>query len=207
MRTRVMASPRNRTRWALAVVALLLPLLVQPAHADQTTTGGGADNVVLAFNNTDGASRSASRVAVAITAAENVGTENLAYSKSSCSDCRTVSVALQAVPIVRDVDVIAPKNAAVAVNAGCESCRTAAFAYQYVVTTGGPVRLSEAGRSEVAAIRDAASDLAASGLDFPALETELDELAARFRAVLDEELSPVGAGRLSKRVELGGGAG
>lgn len=202
-----MPSPGRRARWALAVVALLLPLLVQPAHADQTTTGGGADNVVLAFNNADGASRSASRVAVAITAAEQVGTENLAYSKSSCSDCRTVSVAIQAVPIVRDVDVIVPKNAAVAVNAGCDSCRTAAFAYQYVFTTGGPVRLSEAGRQAVAAIRAEADTLAASGLDFSALETELDELAARFRAVIDDELSPVGAGELRKRIELAGTAG
>ena len=207
MRIQLQPAPRRRAGWVLAVVALLLPLLVGSAHADETTAGGGADNVVLAFNETDGASRSASRVAVAITAAEHVGTENLAYARSSCTGCTTVAVAMQAVPIVRDVDVIAPANAAVAVNAGCESCRTAAFAYQYVLTTGGTVRLSEAGRRAVTTIRAEADALAASGLDFPALETELDELAARFRAVIDEELAPVGAGELRKRTELAGSAG
>jgi putative peptide zinc metalloprotease protein len=177
---------------------------VQPARADGT--GGGADNVVLAFNHQDGALRSASRVAVSITAAGTVGNENLAYAQSSCTDCRTVAVAMQAVAIVRDADVIQPKNVALAVNADCQSCQTAAFAYQYVLTTGGMVRLSERGRHEVSTIREDASELAASSLPFPELEEQLDTLAARFRAVIDAELTDVGAnGSLAKRVDRAGG--
>jgi hypothetical protein len=72
---------------------------------------------------------------------------------------------------------------------------TAAYAYQYVLTTGAPMHLSPAGQQAVATIRDEARTLAASSLDFFALEEQLDALAARFRAVIDEELSPVGGDR------------
>ena len=198
------ASASHGARRVLLVVAVLLPLLVQPAAADETAGGGGADHVVLAFNQTDGALRAASGVAVSITAANAVGTENLAFARSTCSDCRTVAVAFQAVPIIRDVDVIAPANAAVAVNADCTSCQTAAFAYQYVLTTGGAVHLSPAGQNEVSTIRAEARDLAASDLSFPALEEQLDALAARFKSVIDEELVGAGPGALAKRVDRAG---
>jgi hypothetical protein len=187
---------------ALLVVALLLPVLVQPARADES---GGAKNVVLAFNYQDGALRSASRVAVSIAAAPEVGSENLAYAQSSCSNCRTVAVAMQAVAIVRDANVIVPKNVALAVNVACQTCQTAAFAYQYVLTTGGMVRLSERGRLEVSTIRAEASELAASSLPFPEIEERFDQLGERFRAVIDAELTDVGAGgSLVKRVDVAG---
>jgi putative peptide zinc metalloprotease protein len=197
-------SASHKARRLLVLVAVLLPLLVQSAAATETAAGGGADHVVLAFNQTDGALRAASGVAVSITAANAVGTENLAFARSTCSDCRTVAVAFQAVPIIRDVDVIAPANAAVAVNADCTSCQTAAFAYQYVLTTGGAVHLSPAGQSEVSTIRAEARELAASDLSFPALEEQLDALAARFKSVIDEELVGAGPGALAKRVDRAG---
>jgi hypothetical protein len=188
---------------ALLLVSLLLPILVQPARADE---GGGAKNVVLAFNHEDGALRSASRVAVSIASSPAVGNENLAYAQSSCSNCRTVAVAMQAVAIVRDADVIQPQNVALAVNADCQTCQTAAFAYQYVLTTGGMVRLSERGRSEVSTIREDASELASSSLPFPELEERFDRLSERFRAVIDGELADVGAGgSLVKKVDHAGG--
>ena len=190
---------------SLLLVAVLLPLLGSAAAAE-VPAGGGADHVVLAFNQADGTLRSASGVAVSITAANAVGTENLAFARSSCSDCRTVAVAFQAVPIIRDVDVIVPKNAAVAVNVDCLSCQTAAFAYQYVLTTGGPVHLSAAGQSEITSIRAEARELAASDLSFPALEEELDALAVRFRSVIDQELVGAGPGTLAKRVDRVGTA-
>ena len=159
---------------------------------------------MLVYNNTDGLKRSGSGVAVSLTGANSVGSENLAYARSSCGDCRTVAVAMQAVLITRDANVIVPKNAAVAVNVDCQSCQTAAFAYQYVLTTGGAVHLSAAGREEVSAIHAEARELAASQLEFPALEEQLDALAARFKSVIDEELTGAGAGALAKRVDRAG---
>jgi hypothetical protein len=58
----------------------------------------------------------------------------------------------------------------------------------------------------VSTIREDASELAASSLPFPELEEQLDTLAARFRAVIDAELTDVGAnGSLAKRVDRAGG--
>jgi hypothetical protein len=110
------------------------------------------------------------------------------------------------VPIIRDVDVIVPANAAVAVNVDCQSCQTAAFAYQYVLTTGGPVHLSPAGHVAVSSIRAEARALAASDLSFPALEEQLDALAARFKSVIDEELVGARDGALAKHVDRVGTA-
>jgi putative peptide zinc metalloprotease protein len=201
-----MTTLQPTTRRTLAVLSLLLLVLVPSAHADGTA-GGGAKNVVLVVNEADGQQRSGAGIAVSTTAAESVATENLALARASCSDCRTVAVAMQFVPIIRDVDVIAPKNAAVAVNVDCSSCRTAAFAYQYVVTTDGPVHLTAAGRQQLTAIRAKASALAASDLSFPALDAELDELAERFRALVDAELVSAGPGTLDKRVDRSDGDG
>jgi putative peptide zinc metalloprotease protein len=125
--------------------------------------------------------------------------ENLASAKASCTDCRTIAVALQAVLIIGDPDVASPRNAAVAVNGGCLRCETFAYAWQYVVTTGGPVRVTPEGERAIADLRAEASSLAASDLPLPELVDELDQVAMDFRAVVDEEVELVGGQGVSER--------
>lgn len=100
---------------------------------------GGAKQAVIAFNQADGAHLPRSGVMVAPVAGDSVEPENLAYARSSCSNCRTVAVAFQAVVVTGSPSVARPKNAAVAANVNCTSCQTMADAYQYVVTASGPV--------------------------------------------------------------------
>jgi putative peptide zinc metalloprotease protein len=64
----------------------------------------------------------------------DVTQRNGAYALASCKACTTVAVSVQVVLVVGQSDVIAPVNVAEALNVGCPSCITAAFATQLVVS-------------------------------------------------------------------------
>jgi putative peptide zinc metalloprotease protein len=180
-------------------MALVLAGAPTPAGAS------GGKNVVLVNNETDGAWRSAGRVAVAVAPSETVSAENLALATSSCTDCRTVAVAFQAVLVTGDPSVVAPNNAAVASNAGCLRCETFASAYQYVVSTGGPAHLSADGRLRLADLHQRVSAAAASDLTFAELDAELDALAAELQAIVDDDVVRNGgapAGTTLKRLDV-----
>lgn len=175
------------------LVALVMTLaLVGGVPAAAISEGGGGDNVVMVFNEADGATRSGSQLAVSPAASDTVDNENIAYAKSSCAGCRTVAAGLQAVLITSDASDVQPKNLALAVNENCSSCRTFAGAYQYVVTTDGPVYLSQEARQDIRAIRGEVADLVASDLSFVELEAALDRRYERFQAVVDGELRRAG---------------
>jgi putative peptide zinc metalloprotease protein len=178
-------APRRGVLVALALVAVMGPG-ASPAAA------AGGNNVVLAMNEVDDSHHSRSGVMVAIAAGDTVDSENLAFATSNCHNCRTVAVAMQAVLITSDASIVAPQNAAVAVNENCSSCQTMAAAYQYVVTTGGPVHLSAHGQQQLARLRQAAAAAAASGLSFSELEAEFDGLYEQLRAVIDHEVVSAG---------------
>jgi hypothetical protein len=189
-----------RRRRYLTTIALVLALLAVPfGQVRAQEDGSGGKNVVLVFNESD--DRVAARAGLVLGRASGPTAvpENLASAKASCTDCRTVAVAFQAVLIISDPDVASPRNAAAAVNGGCVRCETFAYAWQYVVTTGGPVRVTPEGEQTIADLRAEASSLAASDLPFPELVDELDQVAAAFRAVVDEEVERVGGSGVSER--------
>ena len=182
----------TRERISRRAVVFALAVMVAVGLGETPVGAGGGDNVVLAFNSADESHLPRSGVAVTRAAGDVVDSENLAYAKSSCHGCRTVAVAVQAVLILSDASVITPKNAAVAANEGCTSCQTMAAAYQYVLTTGGPVHLSEVGEQEVATLRQEIAHVTASGLPFFELEAELDRLVDQFKSVIDQEVVKAG---------------
>jgi len=167
-----------------------LALLVAPAA---TASAGGGNNYVQVSNTTDGTEVHRSRVAVAPTSSDTVDNENLAFAKSSCDDCRTVAVAMQAVLVMSKASTVAPKNVAVAANSDCTACKTAAFAYQYVVTPGKPVRLTEDGREQIAEIGEEVAKVAASDDTFTQIDAKLDALFEEFKGVIDSEMRQAGA--------------
>jgi intracellular proteinase inhibitor BsuPI len=192
--------PRKRGRERFGAIALVLALVVvsigsADAQEEVPEGGSGGKNVVLVINQTDG--RLAARAGLSLNRASGPTAvpENLASATASCTDCRTVAVALQAVVLISDPNIASPRNAAVAVNAGCVNCQTFAYAWQYVVSTGGPVRFTPEAEQTIADLRAEASALAASDLAFPELVDELDEVAAEFRAIVDGEMERVGLGR------------
>ena len=180
---------RSRLTVVASLLAASAPLTA--ANAEEAT-GGGGDNVVLVFNEADLATRARSALAVSTAAADTVGTDNLAYARARCTDCRTVAVAVQAVLVTGDASVVIPKNAAVAVNENCLRCQTMAAAYQLVLTTDGPVRLSEQGRLQVNLLRGRIAEATASGADFADIEARLDALVAELDTVLAQELRAAG---------------
>jgi hypothetical protein len=94
--------------------------------------------------------------------------------------------------VIGDPNVVTPTNAAIALNLNCVSCSTYAFAHQYVLSTGGPVRLSDSGRAQINQIRQELAGLASSNLPFDQLTTELKQEKAKFDAVINDELISVG---------------
>lgn len=179
---------------AVVVTAASLVVATLPAGAE-----GGARHAVIVANETDGAHQTRAGVQASSVGAPTVSPENLARARSSCTDCRTVAVAMQVVFLTGDIQEASPRNAAVAVNTDCTRCETLAAAYQYVVSTAGPVYLSSEGQAEVSRIRDEAAAIASSGAALDNIEVQLDELDAELRAVVDRELQEAGQPVLDRR--------
>lgn len=151
----------------------------------------------------DGSSVARSGLQVSSVGGPTVGSENLAAATSTtCTGCRTIAVAIQAVDATGDPSTVVPHNAAVAANAGCTSCTT--YAYQYVLTTDGAAHLAAARQAKIATLRQAVADAAASGLSLDALTARLDSLAAQFRAAIDQFVpaGQAGSGTATRQVDL-----
>jgi hypothetical protein len=100
--------------------------------------GGGANNMVLLHNQVNGGLTARGNVQVNQIPGPSVGPVNCAYATSTCLDCQTLAVALQINLISRTATFIAPRNVARAQNVGCQGCKTAALALQYVRQVDDP---------------------------------------------------------------------
>ncbi len=90
------------------------------ALATNTTDGGVVYDVAYAL--------------VTVTGGANVTNTNSAFALAHCKACTTVAVSFQLVLIVGSSHIIAPINAAGALNYNCPACVTTALADQIVVT-------------------------------------------------------------------------
>jgi putative peptide zinc metalloprotease protein len=95
--------------------------------------GGGGTNVVQLVNLSDATYRARASVQLGRIGGHNVRPVNLAFARATCTDCQTLAVAFQVSIYRRGASEVTPQNAAVAVNAGCLRCVTAAWAVQYVI--------------------------------------------------------------------------
>ncbi len=93
------------------------------------------DTQALSVNTTDGAVKYTVAYAL-VTVSDNapVTNTNSAFALASCKACTTVAVSFQVILIVGRSSVIAPINAAGALNVNCPACVTTAIADQLVVT-------------------------------------------------------------------------
>jgi putative peptide zinc metalloprotease protein len=95
--------------------------------------GGGGKNIVKITNKTDNRLIVRGRVDFNRIPGGKIAPVNAAIAVASCSGCHTYAVALQINLYQRRASLVAPQNAAVAVNAGCSHCVTAARAVQYSI--------------------------------------------------------------------------
>ena len=184
--------------WAFAEGGVPLSSSSTPDTSASTTSappGASDDNVAAAVNTTDGKTVYAISLKIVQTDADTVDAVNAAVAVASCSDCQTVAIALEALLIVGEPTTFEPTNLALALNSGCTSCETLASAYQHIVQNDTRVRISGAGRREIAAIRSELQSLRNSGLDIFTIQQRVEEAAARFIAVLENEVYPIGRPR------------
>jgi len=182
--------------WALAEGGVPL---VSSSTSDTTTTttiagapGASTDNVATAVNTTDGRTVVALAIKIVQTDSSTVDPVNAAVAVASCTDCQTVAIALEGVLVVGSPENFSPTNIALAINSECSNCQTLAAAYQKVVQHDTRVRISGAGRREIADIRTDLLALRNSGLDIFTIWQRVDEAAARFVKVLETEVYPIG---------------
>lgn len=181
---------RIRKGTSLVVAGALAMTMSQLA----TAPAGAADNVAVTINTKDGFSVWSFAFKVTRVMGDVVDESNAAASVSSCTDCQSVAVALQVVLIMGEASLIAPTNLALALNVNCTSCETLASAYQWVFTTGGPVRFTAEGNRRLAEIRRAFIKLLANAenLTLAELQAQIGELASQLGEVIDTELLPAG---------------
>jgi putative peptide zinc metalloprotease protein len=96
---------------------------------------GPGGTQALAANTTDGGVvYDVAYALVTVSGGANVTNTNSAYALAHCKACTTVAVSFQLVLIVGSSHIIAPINAAGALNYNCPACVTTALADQIVVT-------------------------------------------------------------------------
>jgi hypothetical protein len=182
-------------RRVIVLIAALSSLTAGPAASVAQDSAGSGPNQVVEVNSTNDAMTLArSGVQLASTGADRVASTNLAIANAhDCTACEARAAAYQAVFFTGDPSFASPRNVAAATNSNCTDCASFAFAYQYAVDTGGPVRLSDAARDQIDAIRqEAGRDIAATDVTYDELDAQLHDLAQRFRAVIDADLRRTG---------------
>jgi putative peptide zinc metalloprotease protein len=98
-------------------------------------------------------------------------------------------VAIQVVLIFSDPEVVTTDNLALALNTECISCETMALAYQYVLTTNGPVHFTADGNKAINDILKQISEIGANeGSTLEEIAAQIDALVEELYAVVDTEL-------------------
>jgi putative peptide zinc metalloprotease protein len=185
---------------AVAISPMASPVLAQestPSEVPSADVGGstggtGGNTTAIAINTKDGSD--IFRIAFAIKRAmgDVIDSGNAAVAFASCTDCETVAVSIQVVLLMNDPSIVTPTNLAIAINQECTLCTTLASAYQVILTTDGPVRFTEAGYREIAAIRRELLAMRNAGLTVEEILGRLDQLMDRFFRVLTEEMVDAG---------------
>ena len=170
------------------IAALLLVTLAgagaTPAHAQ--------DNTAIAINTKDGTDIFKLAFKIARVNQDVVDQSNAAVAFNSCEDCQSIAVAFQIVLIFSDPAVVDSQNLALALNENCDACVAFASAYQWLLTTDGPVHLTAEGNQRIAELRKRLRDLLQSDLTVEQLQAELDQIRDEVADILATDLVPAG---------------
>ena len=161
--------------------------------AARPATAAAQDNAAVAINTKDGTSIFRVAFKIARVNQEIVDSQNAAVAWSSCTDCEAVAIAFQVVLIFSDPEVASPTNLALAVNWECDACVSFASAFQWALTTDGPVRFTAEGNTQLAEVRQRLHELGKmEGLTLEQLTAELQALADMIANVLQNEMVSAG---------------
>jgi putative peptide zinc metalloprotease protein len=179
---------------SVGLVAVLTTVFAFGAPAARADDGvrGASNNIVNVVNRSDGASRVRARSAVPQVDGSTVDNTNIASAYASCTDCRTVAVAVQVVVVEGQVTDFEPGNAAVALNENCLRCQTFAYARQEVLSPGTPVELSDDAVAAIRDLQDQIQSVAQSDEDFAQMSADLDGLTEQVVSVVQGEIDRAG---------------
>jgi hypothetical protein len=186
--------PIRRRILTLVFAALLaLSIAVLPASA------GGANNIVIVQNSTNGATMVDSSTKVVPVPMDTVTSGNGAIAiNTDCVGCHSTAVAIQILIVKGSPSYFAPENVAAVANGSCDSCGGYAYARQHWIQTSSNGHLSGAARQQIAQLRHEISTTAASILPSdvvtdPTLSRD-HELDAKLDALSNELIQVVTAG-------------
>ena len=134
--------------------------VVGSAGADAS---GGANQVVIVQNTTDGDTLVNARTQVVPVAGDTVTSANIATAvNAGCTGCHSSAVAVQILIVVGSPSTFSPGNVAGAANGGCDSCGAFAFARQHWIQVPQATSLSGDARMKIAELRTEIANAAAS---------------------------------------------
>jgi len=113
---------------------------------------------------------------------------NKAHAAGRCTECEATAIAFQIVLVSGAPSTVAPTNEAVALNLECPRCEVVAEARQFVRVVDAPVRLTGAGRRELADVRATLQALETQDPPIDQLYQTVEAQEARVRQVLNTEL-------------------
>ena len=174
------------TRTARRCAAALLTLLAcaLPAGA-QASTG---ENLAQATIEQDGGRAFDFAWDISTQRGGVVDQANKAHAAARCTGCEATAIAFQIVLVSGAPSKVAPTNEAVALNLECTQCEVVAEARQFVRVVDAPVRLTSAGRRELADVRRTLRDLEVQDPPIDQLHQAVETQEARVRQVLNTEL-------------------
>jgi len=187
---------RTHHSWAAAPLFVVLALLLSAAPAGADPVGGGANNIVQVSSGADDPVAARSAVQVAPFNGPFVNSTNIAKATAtSCTGCRSVAVAFQAIVVGSDPSIFTPGNAAAAVNSACTGCTSFAYAFQVLVQSPGPASLTPDGRAAVQSVADQVDQVTHSGAGPAEMCSQLGILQAAFVDALSTPGSIASAGQ------------
>jgi putative peptide zinc metalloprotease protein len=173
----------RRIALLVAVLACVLPL--GSAQADELRP---RDNVATAVTTEDGGSTFDFSWEVRKQRGGVVDNLNQAQAGARCSDCRATAIAFQIVLVSGPADDVSPVNRSLAFTDQCTRCVVYAGARQFVRVVDAPVKFTDAGREQLAAVRQALRALEGQDLSADELAAAVDAQKARVLDVLRDEV-------------------
>lgn len=186
-------------------VAMATLALLDSGGATPVPSGKG-DNYAVAINTEDGTSLAETAFLITYAANGVVNQENAAVAYASCETCQAFAFAVEVVLVPADkANNITPTNIAAAVNEECTTCVTGAFATQIVLGVDGPVGFTDEGNEALEEIQEDLEELAEDAengdLTLAEIQARYDEIIARLKDVLANEIVPIGNSDQHKQEE------
>jgi putative peptide zinc metalloprotease protein len=171
---------------------LLVTALALALGAARAAPAQAQDNTAIAINTKDGTDIFKLAFKIVRANQDVVDQSNAAVAFNSCQDCSSIATAFQIILIFSDPDVVTSENLALAINYECDACVAFASAYQWLLTTGGPVHFTAEGNQRLAQLRKQLHELLQSDLTLDQLIAELERIKNEIADILATEIVPAG---------------